>query len=37
MQKNGEMLPPFDPILDKQVEELTEQIKGLGLDLELRL
>lgn len=31
------MLPPFDPILDKQVEELTEQIKGLGLDLELRL
>ena len=31
------MLPPFDPILDKQVEELTEQIKGLGLDLEFRL
>ena len=31
------MLPPFDPILDKQVEELTEQIKGLGLDLKLRL
>jgi 4-hydroxy-tetrahydrodipicolinate synthase len=31
------MLPPFDPILDKQVEELTELIKGLGLDLELRL
>ena len=31
------MLPPFDLILDKQVEELTEQIKGLGLDLELRL
>ena len=33
----GNMLPPFDLILDKQVEELTEQIKGLGLDLELRL
>ena len=31
------MLPPFAPILDKQVEELTEQIKGLGLDLKLRL
>ena len=31
------MLPPFSPILDKQVEELTEQIKGLGLDLKLRL
>ena len=33
----GNMLPPFAPILDKQVEELTEQIKGLGLDLKLRL
>jgi 4-hydroxy-tetrahydrodipicolinate synthase len=31
------MLPPFAPILDKQVEELTEQIKGLGLDLSQRL
>ena len=31
------MLPPFAPILDKQVGEITEQIKGLGLDLELRL
>ncbi len=31
------MLPPFAPLLDKQVEELTEQIKGLGLDLKLRL
>jgi len=31
------MLPPFAPILDKQVKELTEQIKGLGLDLKLRL
>jgi len=31
------MLPPFAPILDKQVEELTEQIKGLGLDLNQRL
>ena len=31
------MLPPFAPILDEQVEELTEQIKGLGLDLKLRL
>ena len=31
------MLPPFAPILDKQVEELSEQIKGLGLDLKLRL
>jgi len=31
------MLPPFAPILDKQVEELTEQIEGLGLDLKLRL
>ena len=33
----GNMLPPFTPILDKQVGELTEQIKGLGLDLKLRL
>ena len=33
----GNMLPPFAPILEKQVEELTEQIKGLGLDLKLRL
>jgi len=32
----GNMLPPFTPILDKQVGELTEQIKGLGLDLKLR-
>lgn len=31
------MLPPFAPILDKQVEELTEQIRGLGLDLSQRL
>jgi len=31
------MLPPFAPILDKQVEELKEQIKGLGLDLSQRL
>ena len=31
------MLSPFAPLLDKQVEELTEQIKGLGLDLKLRL
>jgi len=31
------MLPPFAPLLDDQVGELTEQIKGLGLDLKLRL
>ncbi len=31
------MLPPFALILDKQVEELTEQIRALGLDLSQRL
>ena len=31
------MLPPFAQLTDKQVEELTEQIKVLGLDLSQRL
>ena len=31
------MLPPFAPLLDDQVEELKEQIRGLGLDLSQRL
>jgi len=40
-QKNSEewdhMLPPFAHLPDEQVEELTEQIKVLGLDLSQRL
>ena len=31
------MLPPFAPLLDDQVGELKEQIRGLGLDLSQRL
>ena len=31
------MLPPFAPLPDEQVEELTEQIKVLGLDLSQRI
>jgi 4-hydroxy-tetrahydrodipicolinate synthase len=33
----GNMLPPFAPLLDDQVGELKEQIRGLGLDLSQRL
>ena len=32
-----QMLPPFAKLLNEQVGELTEQIKGLGLDLSHRL
>ena len=31
------MLPPFAPLLDVQVVELKEQIRGLGVDLSQRL